>query len=69
MPGGLRSLFFENSDDDIAGSKKSGANCQTSAGLAALFAQKMMTMLPANENAEQIAKYLWGLAQVSPAKT
>jgi len=27
----LRSLFCENSDDDIAGSQKSGANCTSSA--------------------------------------
>ena len=29
----LRSLFCENSDDDVAGSQKSGANCISVAGI------------------------------------
>jgi len=32
MMGGLRSLFFENNGDKTVGSKKSGANCPSSAG-------------------------------------
>jgi len=37
---GLRSLFCENSDDDIAGSQKSGANCTLAAGVRYLSSEK-----------------------------